>query len=92
MNENRGGRGRREDEKGRRGEGKKDEAKREGERERRRRNWKDGNANGEEVGVGGDGFGHTASPEEIFMRGPSTSREHSWKRTRGIFRSIPAHS
>lgn len=34
MNENRGGRGRREDEKGRRGEGKKDEAKREGERER----------------------------------------------------------
>lgn len=33
MNENRGGRGRREDEKGRRGEGKKDEAKRERERD-----------------------------------------------------------
>lgn len=56
MNENRGGRGRREDEKGRRGEGKKDEAKREGERERRRRNWKDGNANGEEVGSEGMGL------------------------------------
>lgn len=45
---------------------------------------------GKERKEGGDGFGHTW-PEEIFMGGPSTSCEHS-AGTRGIFRSIPAHS